>query len=170
MWGHLEPVAHVQVAFGYLWRWKLYNLPNSLCFTLIVKKIVSWHSYRNSYVPICAIASGPANCGGSWKNRQKLQFYSVCPSAFMCSLVCRLRALVMHIIHDFPHELPWNRLNLTVRPRYKSWTSDQFLWLSLSVAFEPLWKIQCFLPCRDSAVLENGICCAAGPCVLEILQ
>lgn len=74
----------------------------------------------------------------------------------MCSLVCRLRALLMHIIHDFPCQLPWNRLCLTVRPRCINWASDQFLWLSLSVAFEQLWKIHCVLPCRGLAVLENG--------------
>lgn len=103
---------------------------------------------------------------GLGRTRQNLLFYSVSPSAFVCTLVCKLRALVIDIINDFPCQLPWNRLGLTVRPRYINWTSDQFLWLSLSVASEQLWKIHCVLPCRDLAVLENCLWCAAGPCVL----
>lgn len=81
----------------------------------------------------------------SWKNKSNP---SVLLSVSISSLVCRLRALLMHIIHDFPCQLPWNRLGLTVRPRYINWTSDQFPWLSLSVAFEELWKIHCVFPCR----------------------
>lgn len=38
--------------------------------------------------------------------------------------------------------------------------------LSLSVAFDQLWKIHCVLPCRALAVLEMGSGVAAGPCVL----
>lgn len=38
--------------------------------------------------------------------------------------------------------------------------------LSLSVAFEQLWKICRVLPCGDLAVLEIRLWCAAGPCVL----
>lgn len=104
---------------------------------------------------------------GLGRTRQNLLFYSVSPSAFVCTLVCKLRALVIDIINDFPCQLPWNRLGLTVRPRYINWTSDQFLWLSLSVASEQLWKIHRVLPCRDLAVLENCLWCAAGPCVLK---
>lgn len=59
--GHLKPVAHVQMTFK----------PVLLLSHSHRGKKVSWHSYRNSHVPLRAIASGPASCGGSWKNKTK---------------------------------------------------------------------------------------------------
>lgn len=43
---------------------------------------------------------------GLGRTRQNLLFYSVSPSAFVCTLVCKLRALVIDIINDFPCQLP----------------------------------------------------------------
>lgn len=94
---------------------------------------------------------------GLGRTRQSLQVCSESPSARLYVLTCmQIKSPADAFYSWFPIQLPWNRLDLTVRPRYINWTSDQFFWLNLSVAFENLWKIRCVLPCRALAVLENG--------------
>lgn len=100
------------------------------------KKRISWHSYRNSHVPICAIASGPASCGGSWKNKTKTSVLLSVSISLYVHTCMQIKSLVIHFIHDFPCQLPWNKLDLTVRPRYINWTSDQFLCLE---SFSAIW-------------------------------
>lgn len=84
-WGHLEPGAHVQMALEYLWGWKLYSLPNNLCFCLVTLTVEKNVSDVDTEIPICAISSGPATCGGSWKNKTNP---SVSPSAHLYVLTC----------------------------------------------------------------------------------